>query len=90
MYGRCAVLIRHFTKCFLFLKIDTTTGIKIGTATNQLFAFWNATPIVQPTTAVAAAVVVSGAGGNVKHDDTFDGYTVEQVVRALRNLGILA
>jgi hypothetical protein len=52
--------------------------------------FWNATPIVQPTTAVASATVVSGSGGNVKHDDTFDGYTVEKVVRALRNIGILA
>jgi hypothetical protein len=72
------------------LKIDTTTGIKIATATTQKLAFWNATPIVQPTTAVAAATVVSGAGGNVKHDDTFDGYTVEQIVRALRNTGLLA
>ena len=72
------------------LKIDTTTGIKIGTATTNKLAFWNATPIVQPTTATTPATVVSGAGGNVKHDDTFDGYTVEKVVRALRNIGILA
>jgi hypothetical protein len=72
------------------LKIDTTTGIKIATATTQKLSFWNATPIVQPTTAVAAATVVSGTGGNVKHDDTFDGYTVEQVVRALRTIGLLA
>ena len=46
--------------------------------------------LYQETTAVTPATVVSGAGGNVKHDDTFDGYTVEQVVRALRNLGNLA
>jgi hypothetical protein len=46
--------------------------------------------LYQETTAVTPATVVSGAGGNVKHDDTFDGYTVEKVVRALRNLGILA
>lgn len=72
------------------LKIDTVTGIKIGTATTNKLSFWNATPIVQPTTATTPATVVSGAGGNVKHDDTFDGYTVEQVVRALRNIGILA
>jgi hypothetical protein len=72
------------------LKIDTTTGIKIGTATTNKLAFWNATPIVQPTTATTPATVVSGAGGNVKHDDTFDGYTVEKVVKALRNIGILA
>ena len=72
------------------IVFDTTTGTKIGTATTQKLSFWNATPIVQPTTAVAAATVVSGAGGNVKHDDTFDGYTVEKVVRALRNIGLLA
>ena len=52
--------------------------------------FWNATPIVQPTTAVAAATVVNGTGGTVKHDDTFDGYTLQQVVKALRNAGLLA
>jgi hypothetical protein len=50
----------------------------------------NVVKIYQETTAVASATVVSGSGGNVKHDDTFDGYTVEQVVKALRNLGILA
>jgi hypothetical protein len=72
------------------LKIDTTTGIKIGTSTSQKLSFYNSTPIVQPTTAVAAATVVSGTGGNVKHDDTFDGYTVEKIVRALRNIGLLA
>ena len=72
------------------LKIDTTTGIKIATATTQKLSFWNATPIVQPTTAVAAATVVSGTGGNVKHDDTFDGYTLEKIVKALRNIGLLA
>jgi hypothetical protein len=46
--------------------------------------------LYQETTAVTSATVVSGSGGNVKHDDTFDGYTVEKVVRALRNIGILA
>jgi hypothetical protein len=71
-------------------RFGTGTGTKIATATTQKIGFWNATPIVQPTTAVAAATVVSGSGGNVKHDDTFDGYTVEQVVRALRNTGLLA
>jgi hypothetical protein len=72
------------------IVFDTTTGTKIATATTQKISFWNATPIVQPTTAVASATVVSGTGGNVKHDDTFDGYTVEQVVRALRTIGLLA
>jgi hypothetical protein len=69
---------------------NATTGTKLGTATTQKIGFWNAAPIVQPTTAIASAAVVSGTGGNVKHDDTFDGYTVEQVVKALRNIGLLA
>ena len=72
------------------IYFDTATGTKIGTTTSQKFAFWNATPIVQPTTAVTPATVVSGSGGVVKHDDTFDGYTLEKVVRALRNAGLLA
>ena len=46
--------------------------------------------IYQETTGVTAATVVNGTGSNVKHDDTFDGYTIEKVVKALRNLGILA
>ena len=72
------------------IVFDTTNGSKIATSPTQKLSFWNATPIVQPTTAVASATVVSGAGGTVKHDDTFDGYTVEKVVRALRNIGLLA
>lgn len=65
--------------------------ILLGTATTNKIGFWNATPIVQPTTAVGSATITSpGAGSNLKSDDTFDGYTLAQVVKALRNLGILA
>jgi hypothetical protein len=69
---------------------DLVNGTKIGTATSQKLAFWNATPIVQPTTAVTEATFVSNTGNNLKEDSTFDGYTMKQVVRALRNMGILA
>ena len=73
------------------IAFNTTTGTKIGATTSQKLSFWNATPIVQPTTAVASATVASpGAGTNIKTDDTFDGYTLAQVVKALRNAGLLA
>jgi hypothetical protein len=72
------------------IKIDTVTGVKIGTATSQKLAFWNATPIVQPTTAITAATLASNLGTILTDTDTFDGYTLKQVVKALRNLGILA
>jgi hypothetical protein len=70
--------------------LATGTGTKIGTATTQKLGFWNAAPIVQPTTAVAAATRVGGGGTTVTDTDTFDGYTIAQVVKALRNTGILA
>jgi hypothetical protein len=31
------------------IATDTTTGMKIGTATDQKLGFFNATPVVQPT-----------------------------------------
>ena len=73
------------------IAFNTTTGTKIGATTSQKLSFWAATPIVQPTTAVASATVASPGGGSViKTDDTFDGYTIAQVVKALRNAGLLA
>jgi hypothetical protein len=51
----------------------------------------NTVKIYQETTGVGSATFASpGAGSTVKTDDTFDGYTLQQVVKALRNLGILA
>jgi hypothetical protein len=73
------------------LIIGTTTGTKIGTATDQKLSFWNATPIVQPTTGIAESAFVENSGGvNVNDDSTFDGYTLKQVVKALRDAGLLA
>ncbi len=70
--------------------LATGTGTKIGTATSQKLGFWNATPIVQPTTGVASATRVGGGGTALTDTDTFDGYTLSQIVKALRNTGILA
>jgi len=43
-------------------SLGTTTGTKIGTATTQKLAFWNATPVVQPvnTTAIDTLLVDTG------------------------------
>lgn len=72
------------------LVFDTTNGTKIGTATTQKIGFWNATPIVQPTTAVAASTFVANTGTTVNDASTFDGYTLAQIVKALRNTGLLS
>lgn len=70
--------------------VGTTTGTKFGASTSQKLSFWNATPIVQPTTSVSAATFVAGAGTAVNDASTFDGYTLGKVVKALRNAGLLA
>lgn len=59
-------------------------------ATLNKIGFWNATPIVQPTTAIAAATFVANTSLIANDTATFDGYTIGQVVKALRNAGLLA
>jgi hypothetical protein len=72
------------------IVLGTTTGTQIAAATNQKLGFWAATPIVQPTTGVAGATYVNNAGTALTSTDTFDGYTIAQVVKALRTTGLLA
>ena len=50
----------------------------------------NVVKIYQETTGIASAVFVQNSGTRVDEVSTFDGYTIAQVVKALRNLGILA
>lgn len=72
------------------IAFNGTTGTKIGTATSQKIGLWNTAPIVQPTTAVAAATFVANTSGIVDDSATFDGYTIGQIVKLLRNIGIAA
>lgn len=70
--------------------LGTTTGTKFGTSTSQKLSFYNATPIVQITTGVAASTFVANTSGIADDTATWDGYTIGQVVKALRNLGLFA
>jgi len=72
------------------IQLGTTTGTKIGTATNQLIGFFNATPVAQRQTTSGAATRIGGGGTALTDTDTFDGYTIATVVKALRDLGLLA
>jgi len=60
-----------------------------GSGISQM-GFFNAAPVAQPTTATAAATRVAVIGTVANIGDTYDGYTLAKVVKALRNLGILA
>jgi hypothetical protein len=71
---------------------STTSSVTIVSDLHQEFRNDLGTTIklYQETTAITSSTFVENTGNNVKEDSTFDGYTVAQVVKALRNLGILA
>ena len=74
----------------------TTTGLTIGTATTQKLGFYNATPVVQQATTGTTTGFTANSGTTVRDDSTFTGnsgtkaYTVGDIVKALKNLGLLA
>lgn len=78
------------------IVVGSTTGTKIGTATTQKIGFFNATPVVQPATTGTTTGFTAGSGTAAKDDSTFTGntgsaaYTVGDIVKALKNLGLLA
>ena len=74
----------------------TSTGTKIGTGTTQKIGFYNATPVVQQNTTGTTTGFTAGAGSAVDSAATFTGgvgstaYTIGDVVKALKNLGLMA
>ena len=80
------------------IVLSTTTGTKIGTATNQLLGFYNQTPITRPssTGVTTSGFTANGPGNGVHADSRFTGgigtnaYTISDVVAHLKSLGLLA
>ena len=73
-----------------FNNVEVTGNAGIGSAAADTIGFYGATKIVQPTTAVTAAAFVANTSGISNDTATFGGYTMGQVVAALKNLGLLA
>lgn len=66
-------------------------GLTIGSdGAAATLGLYSAGPVAQATTSGAAASFTANSGTAVNDKSTFDGYTISQVVKALRNLGALA
>jgi hypothetical protein len=78
------------------IVLATGTGTKIGTATSQKLGFFNAAPVVQQAGTGETTGATGGSGTTVHTNATFTGnvgsaaYTISDVVKALKNLGLLA
>jgi hypothetical protein len=78
------------------LIVGTSTGTKIGTAATQKIGFFNATPVVQQNTTGTTTGTTGGSGTALHANATITGgvgstaYTVGDIVKALKTLGLLA
>jgi hypothetical protein len=72
------------------LKLRNATVDVLTVKADSKIGFWNATPVAQPTTAIAEATFTENSGGTaVNVDSTFAGYTLQQIAQALKDIGIL-
>lgn len=78
------------------IATGTTTGTIFGTTAAQKIGFFAATPVVQPATTGTSTGFTAGGGTTATSTSTFTGntgssaYTVGDIVKALKNLGLLA
>jgi hypothetical protein len=68
----------------------STGQLSLCTSTGDSVGFYGVTGVSQQTTGVIGGTYGGGGGTSVDQNTTVDGYTLAQVVAALRNIGILA
>jgi len=71
------------------MAFNSHTGTKIGTSNSQKLAFWGNSPAIRPTVGGTSASYTSGGGAALSDTDTWDGYTLGQIVSAIRLIGLL-
>lgn len=64
--------------------------VYLGKSASQKIGFYGKTPVVQPTSAITSSAYASVGGSAVSSNDTFGGYTIGQIVAALKLAGFLA
>lgn len=60
-----------------------------ASGTAAMLGFFGVNAVVRPATGGASAAFVQNAGNAVNDASTFGGYTLQQVIQALQNLGLL-
>lgn len=83
----------------LTVAIDANVSLKdsLGNVVVQIgdngaaskLGFFGVAPILRPTTALAPGAFVANAGTAVNDASTFEGYTLAQIAKALKDIGLL-
>jgi len=73
-----------------FIVENASAAKTIQCKDDQSIGFFGAATVTQRTTGGASSTYVSNPGVALNDADTYDGYTIAQVVKALRQLGLLA
>lgn len=81
-----------FTSPTLFTITQQGVGdvLRAGMGGTLTLGFFDTSPIQQPTTGSGAGAFVANTSGIVDDTATFGGYTLGQIAKALRDLGLLA
>jgi len=82
-----ALLVTNSTPTTI-LRVDNNQDLYLGSSAGKV-GFYAVTPILRPTTGIAGATRVGGAGTTVTTTDTYGGYTIAQMAQAMINLGLL-
>lgn len=67
------------------IVVNTATGTKIGTATDQKLGLWNVTPVVQPASADQAALSLA-TGSDLLGADTVNVEVISSNLTAIQTL----
>ena len=70
------------------LSLADNGDMSVGLSTSKL-GFYGVSAILRPTTAIAAATFAQNTSAIANDTATWGGYTIGQIVTALKNLGLL-
>jgi hypothetical protein len=96
MTGNITGNVTATTGTSTFNNVEITGNTGIGNAATDTVGFYGATKVAQPATTGTTTGFTAGSGTAAKDDSTFTGntgtaaYTVGDIVKALKNLGLLA
>jgi len=90
--GGQRIYVRGFgttSSTFTAIFVNSSDQAILNLRDDRAIGMYGATPVVQATTGGASSTFAANTSGIINNTATFDGYTIGQVVYALRNLGIL-